>query len=423
MKVLLAGPGTGKTTRIKEIVDTGFADAGRILVLSFTNATVHDLRASFTEYAAVECYTLHSYALKINHLKDYYVLDSKREAPTLGKLAEDLEVDFGFVCSLMRCITFDDMIAECLRFLQINAAYGAEQIGELDLFIVDEYQAFNPIERRLVEAISLLAAETIVLGDDDQSIYGFKDADPDGIIELYQREGVEIIEHENKCYRCPDVVVERATRLITKNKHRDKPWIKTDKPGDCIVKQFLTQSTTNEYIVSEIERIKQVEPTASFLVLSPVRYYVDELVELLTHREIEFVNFWASDIDPEDYSRVWWLRVVFSQRKLLNLLFLSKELTPHYQRKMKRILGEALQKDFDHDKVLSSIEGMYDAALIADMRNPPTLADFVEQQPEFLELSHRIDQAHLEASLDGLLRDINPPKTFQPSCHQYHVYP
>ena len=359
MKILLAAPGTGKTTRIKAIVDSEFKAARRILILSFTNATVHDLTESFRDIPEVECHTLHSFALKINHLKDHYVLENKRERPALAKLAHDLNVDFRFICGLLRCITFDAMIAECLAFLRTNPAYGAEQIGVLDLLVVDEYQDFNPTERSLVEQICCFAADTIFLGDDDQSIYGFKDADPDGIIELYNRAEIERIENENKCHRCPDVVVEFATKLITKNKHRiAKRWEKSGKPGNCVMKQFLGQAETNEFIVSEIEKIKNEDPSTSFLVLTSVRYYVDELIALLTDRNIGVVDFWASDIQDEDYFRVWWLRVIFSERKLLNLLFLAKELTPHYKRKLKIILADALRHDFDEATVLALIEPM-----------------------------------------------------------------
>ena len=73
MKLLFAGPGTGKTTRIKEIV--GSCEClSKVLVLSFTNATIHDLLASFSEAGLAinesNCLTLHKYALRLNHQKN-----------------------------------------------------------------------------------------------------------------------------------------------------------------------------------------------------------------------------------------------------------------------------------------------------------------------------------------------------------------
>ena len=299
MRLLLAGPGTGKTTGVKGIIDDEFAEASRILVLSFTNATVGDLTTSFMDRPEVDCHTLHGYALRINHLTDYHVLDSSREAKYLNNLAGSLDVSFQFLCHQLHCITFDAMISECLQFLKNNPAYALEKIGSLDLLIVDEYQDFNPTEAQLIDAISTYAAETIILGDDDQSIYGFKDADPDGIIELHKRNDVKKLPHENNCYRCPDVVVDAATRLITQNKNRvDKPWSKTNRPGVCEAKQFLTQIETNKFIVSRIEKEHEADASTSFLVLSPVRFYVDQLCELLTERDIPYIDFWTAVIKP-----------------------------------------------------------------------------------------------------------------------------
>ncbi len=414
MRLLLAGPGTGKTTGVKGIIDDEFAEASKILVLSFTNATVGDLTTSFIDHPEVDCHTLHGYALRINHLMDYHVLDSSREAKYLNNLTDSLDVSFQFLCHQLRCITFDAMISECLQFLKNNPAYALEKIGSLDLLIVDEYQDFNPIETQLIDAISAYAAETIILGDDDQSIYGFKDADPDGIIELHKRDDVKKLPHENNCYRCPDVVVDAATRLITQNKNRvDKPWSKTGRPGICKAKQFLTQIETNQFIVSKIVKEHEADPSTSFLVLGPVRFYVDQFCELLTERDIPYIDFWTAAIAEEDYVRIWWLRAIFSERRLLNLLFLSRQISPYYRRKLKKLLGEALQKDFDHDKIIEAIAHLYDPALVACFHDSPSLDEFAEQQPEFAELIERIDQNEIVKSLDCLLRDINPAKTFE----------
>jgi superfamily I DNA/RNA helicase len=64
MKILLAGPGTGKTTKIKQIIVDEFPNAEKIKVISFTNATVNDLAESFSQNQSVSCSTLHSFALK-----------------------------------------------------------------------------------------------------------------------------------------------------------------------------------------------------------------------------------------------------------------------------------------------------------------------------------------------------------------------
>ena len=102
MKVLLAGPGTGKTCKVKDLIKENYTDSKKILVLSFTNATVNDLKSSFKDWDNVSCYTLHSYALLINHLKDFHVLESMIEVPILEKMSADIEIDFDTVSEWAR---------------------------------------------------------------------------------------------------------------------------------------------------------------------------------------------------------------------------------------------------------------------------------------------------------------------------------
>lgn len=217
MKILLAGPGTGKTTKVKTIIKNDYAQARNILVLSFTNATINDLKGSFSDFENVNCYTLHSYALKINHLPALHVLRDFSEISIIEKYAGKLKISFDELCSFLGCVTFLSMIKKCIQFIKANPAYAAENIGQLDLLIVDEFQDFNEIERELVYLLSNNANETIILGDDDQSIYEFKDADPDGIISLFNQDDVEKIQHENICHRCPDVIVDFCANLISRN--------------------------------------------------------------------------------------------------------------------------------------------------------------------------------------------------------------
>jgi len=415
--MLLAGPGTGKTTCIKGIVDGEFAAAKKILVLSFTNATVNDLRRDFEDNQAVDCCTLHSYAMRINPLGDRYVLDTKRELPVVEKAADDIGVDLRFLCEILRCISFDSMVAECLLFLKANPAYGSKQIGDLDLLVVDEFQDFNAGERDLVMAVSAFARETIVLGDDDQSIYDFKDADPDGIIRLYETPGIELIPHEHLCHRCPDVVVDCAARLIAHNTHRiEKPWQKTARTGDCFQRQFTTQHEANEFIVNEILRVRTEEDPqspSSILALSPVSYYADDLILQLEANGIDYVSFWASPLSDEDWLRLWRLRAIYGERRVLNLVFLARLLTPHFRGKFKDVLREAVTTGYDEGVVLDQIARFYGGDLESLISEPPPLAELVARYPDFEVMATKLDAGDLATSVDALLRALNSPTEFE----------
>jgi superfamily I DNA/RNA helicase len=415
MKILLAGPGTGKTTKIKELIKQEYVNAKNILVLSFTNATVNDLTQSFSDYQNVQCYTLHSYALIINHLTDVQILDDLHETPTLNYFSSKYEMVFDHLCYFLQCITFDGMIKSCLEFLKSNPVYGEEKIGKLDLLIVDEFQDFNLTERELVFELSKYANETLVLGDDDQSIYGFKDADPLGIIELFNKQGVEKIPHANICYRCPDVVVDHSKELITKNRNRiEKPWGKSGKDGSVLFNQILTQEETSKFIVSKIKEIKKENVEASVLVLSPVRYYSQDLTELLSAENIDCVDFWAPRVSLDDIKKIWWLRAIFSDKKILNLTFIANSsFTSHFKNKYNKIVRGALQDNFNEASILSQVADMFPSPFSDYLLNPPHILNFLHANQDYAIFENLLNLEDVDGSLKGIFRKFRPNVEFE----------
>jgi DNA helicase II / ATP-dependent DNA helicase PcrA len=417
VKILLAGPGTGKTTRVKDIIGTDYPEAERVLVLSFTNATVNDLTAAFAEDPRIQCLTLHKFALKISPLRDLYILDGREEEPNLRELAKAIEIGFSFLCERLGCITFDGMVSECLRFLRANPVYAEEKIGPLDILIVDEYQDFNPDERALVAEIARLAKDTVILGDDDQCIYGFKDADPDGIIQAFRDPSVDKLYHVNKCWRCPDDVVEHARNLIEHNAHRvAKAWEPTGRPGEFKSLQVRTQTDAIDHVASEIARVRQETAGATFLVLSPMGFCADGLTTALDEAGIPFVDFWNEPLTEDQYQLVWWLRAIYAERELLNLVLLRKTLTSHFRRKLKEVLKSAFATGEDEGDVIDSIKPMFDAKRAGLHDNPPSLTELVDQHPEFKEIASHLDPNALAESAAELLQKLVPTQACDWGC-------
>jgi DNA helicase-2/ATP-dependent DNA helicase PcrA len=296
-----------------------------------------------------------------------------------------------------------------------NPTYVEEKIGELDLFIVDEFQDFNEVERNLVLQISNYAVNTIILGDDDQSIYGFKDADPDGIIDIYNDYENVKIEHDNICYRCPDDVVEKAKKLIENNTHRvDKEWNTSDKSGKVIFRQLLKQESTFDYISSMITEVKAAEPDSSILLLSPVKYYLDELIESLNTNNISVTNFWNVKIDNDILRNIWWLKSIYSSHKLLYLLFICKEYKLLSRQPFLRLLNNSFHKNFDNDELIRNIITLnylpkYFAQSVIE---PPAIEELLEHNPDFSLFQEHLEADNIEASIDNLDKSIQPKVTF-----------
>jgi DNA helicase II / ATP-dependent DNA helicase PcrA len=417
MKLLLAGPGTGKTTKIKSIIRDEFPNAERIRVLSFTQATVKDLTSSFSDNQNVFCSTLHGFALGLNHTPTKYILSDTRETQAIEKIAKRLDITFADACEQLNCITFDGMIAECVSFLRSNPVYAKDKVGSLDLLIVDEFQDFNPDEQALIMLISKLSTETIILGDDDQSIYGFKDADPDGIISLYHDNQIEKLQHENICYRCPDDIIDYCSRLLEKNKNRvKKVWKKNGKAGNVIVQQKLNQEQCDGFILDKIEEIRKTNDNAGILILSPVGFAVKSLREKLATAKTEVVDCWAETISSEILEKIWWLNAIFSNHKILSLIFIvsKSNLTDYRKNKLLKLFTSFIQKGQDETEVLQQLLdfGYLNTSLLNCVLNEPDATIFFDQNTGFSILLEYIDLEDINVSVTRLTEKVRLTQEF-----------
>ncbi|MBN1116933.1 MAG: ATP-dependent helicase [Bacteroidales bacterium] len=414
MKILLAGPGTGKTTKVKTIIDNDFKDL-KVQVISFTNATIDDLTKSFKKYKKVNCATLHSFALRLNHLPNVQILHDE-EIKILEKISKKVNIDFDTLCKLFDCITFDKMISSCESFIRNNPAYAEDKIGRLDLLIVDEFQDFNPSEQSLIYSISNFATETIILGDDDQSIYSFKDADPEGIINLYNRKDIEKIPHDNICHRCPDSIVDACMNLIKHNKKRvDKVWGKSNRTGNLNIFQTKNQQDTNETILKRINQIRQTDTTGSILILSPVGFAAKPLIPMLLNNGYEPNDCLNKKIDIDELKPIWIMRSIFTDNQILNLIFYSYSINLFSKPKFIKGVKEHLDKN--------SKSAEFKEYLITNLNfnndfkkyilSPPDLDELRDKYPEYSKIIEHLDPIDIKKSLNNIFQLMNPQVDFK----------
>jgi superfamily I DNA/RNA helicase len=416
-KILLAGPGTGKTRKVKEQFLSTVKDFKKVLILSFTNATVNDLRDKFEKAGMPinerNCMTLHSYALRLNHKREMHVLNQEEEY-ILRSYAKSLEISFEWLCSLLDSITYEQMVVSLTEFADTNPAYLKEKIGEVEMLIVDEFQDFNDAEQILVHLIAKHAADTLILGDDDQAIYRFKDAKPDGIIKLYNDTSLPKIPHENECYRCPDEVIEKCTNLISCNKKRvPKVWKKRGKAGTVDFNQFTTIPETIQWVAEKIVEARKANPASSVLVLCPVRYGVEGLSKELEARGIPYEDFFKETVDPELVNLLWRLRLIYGTKKLLNFLLLFKTSKPkqHVWTRFKKLLKQHLNTDFTFPAMLSDIAKYLDDETISLLGSPPDFDELLKTEPwsKLAAMLEKVDGDSAEQKLERVFKYIDPP--------------
>jgi DNA helicase II / ATP-dependent DNA helicase PcrA len=93
-----------------------------------------------------------------------------------------------------QALLIGEVVPEAFRYLSHNPA--AEALESFDRIIVDEYQDLNVIEQQLLEVLSE-GRSLCIAGDDDQSIYSVRYANPEGILAFMARSDVEAVGAEN----------------------------------------------------------------------------------------------------------------------------------------------------------------------------------------------------------------------------------
>ncbi len=221
-KTVVAGPGTGKTFLFRAVLE----GKKKCLTLTFVNALVEDL--SLELYGLSDVKTLHGYALGILRNNPTVFPDLSRVIRQDAKILLGVDIDFD------RIFHDRDDSNELINFYRKRRQYYGSYYGYAsivfaavkyleqnkgnipiyELVLVDEFQDFNKLE---VSLIDLLAEKSPVLlvGDDDQALYGFKGASPDHIRHRHSCVCAEYVSFSLPyCSRCTRVIVEAVNDII-----------------------------------------------------------------------------------------------------------------------------------------------------------------------------------------------------------------
>jgi DNA helicase-2/ATP-dependent DNA helicase PcrA len=112
-----------------------------------------------------------------------------------------------------------EVIYKCVEALQLGSLQSSE-LPQIDHLIVDEYQDLNACDQEFVRLLCANNTVLFIAGDDDQSIYSFRHANPNGIVQfntVYPSAATHIL---SDCFRCTPAVVGAASRLISYNPNR-----------------------------------------------------------------------------------------------------------------------------------------------------------------------------------------------------------
>ena len=159
--------------------------------------------------------------------------------------------------SLMKqqnAMDFGDLILQMVKLLEKDESVLAMMQRRYSYFMVDEFQDTNPIQFRLMELLSSHTNNLVIVGDDDQSIYSWRGAEPQFILNFHKKfDDVKVFKLEQN-YRSTQKIVNSAMNLICSNVQRaDKKLFTENTEGEPIdIAGFQEPSAEAQWICKQV---------------------------------------------------------------------------------------------------------------------------------------------------------------------------
>ncbi len=314
--LILAGAGSGKTktltSRLAYLVGVVGIDPANTLTLTFTNKAALEMREralklmpSKISYPPLLC-TFHKFGLlflkfhieKLGRSNNFVIIDSDDKKRLIRSIAKEQKIDLNLsfiaaeiskyknsmlspevvvekaelpdykkIASIYvayqknieenNLVDFDDLLMLTYQILSQDEALRKETSRRYQYIMVDEYQDTNELQFRLLELLASEHNNLCVVGDDDQSIYGWRGANIRNILEFSKRfENCKLVKLETN-YRSTEPILKAANLLIEHNSTRLGKKLVSHKGEGKEVKLLhsLDESMEAKAIAHEIQKL------------------------------------------------------------------------------------------------------------------------------------------------------------------------
>lgn len=193
----------------------------------------------------------------------------------------------------MNKIDFDDMLIKTYELLKNNKAALDRVRSVYRYILVDEFQDINKVQFEALKLIANPSNNIFVVGDEDQSIYGFRGSRPDFLLEFeeYFSNTKKVLLDIN--YRSKGEIINIANRLIEKNTNRYEKVIKCGQGNGAKVNYISPEDSEEEavYIAKDIKNKVQEDYTeyTDFAVIYRTNIQLRALVDVFMDMRIPFV--------------------------------------------------------------------------------------------------------------------------------------
>lgn len=187
---------------------------------------------------------------------------------------------------------FDDMLVGCYQLFIKQPQLISRYQKRLHYFLIDEFQDINKLQYEVMKMLSAHTKNLCVVGDDDQSIYGFRGSDPSYILQFDQDFSDTKVVTLNENYRSTHSIISSANKLISWGKQRRFKEMHAQFDNGLLPTFFFPYDEEEEatMIVTDLkERIEQGASPSDFAILYRTHTTSRALFERLAGSNLPFV--------------------------------------------------------------------------------------------------------------------------------------
>ncbi len=313
--LVMAGAGSGKTkvltSRIAYLIESGVKPYN-ILAITFTNKAAKEMRDRVTNIVGETksfIGTFHSFGLKIIrenpslvNLTDNFTiidsddsisvikkilkeknLDSKKFSPnyiknrisfiknemisdieiektmrtTIDKIVIEIYKEYERTLSRSNVVDFDDLLIKPVKMFEENRELLEKYQDHYPYILIDEYQDTNPVQYKFTKLMSEKYKNIFVVGDMNQSIYSFRQADFRNILNFEKDfKNAKIIKLEQN-YRSTQIILDAANSVIKNNKEKKDLKLWSDRKSDVLINYLRAYDGVHEIklVIDEINKL------------------------------------------------------------------------------------------------------------------------------------------------------------------------
>ena len=313
--LVIAGAGSGKTkvltTRIANLIENGVKPYN-ILAITFTNKAAGEMRERVNNIInAHDAFigTFHSFGLKIirensalfNLTSAFTLIDTEDQTSIIKKIMKDINItdkmispafikskisfiknnmlsdseianflisenekiavkiyyEYEKILKRNNTLDFDDLLKKPVELFNSNKEVLEKYQDKFKYILIDEYQDTNEVQYKLVKLLSKKYLNLFVVGDPSQSIYAFRGANYQNILNFEKDfKGCTVIKLPQN-YRSTQIILDAANEVISHNKQRKDLDLFSDLGQGVKIKYIRTfnDSMENKRVVDEIQKL------------------------------------------------------------------------------------------------------------------------------------------------------------------------